>query len=177
VTPSGDGPPRGTPPSRAGEPRRRSGPPRDTAPRRLTFKMLRISILLAVLLVVTLTTWQERYLSTRWHEPLYVGVYPIAADDSPVTRTYLAALDGERFKPIDRFFTREANGIIWTRANRLERASDPNCKIDRRNVRRTPACWRPPCGACGCATGHGASANTRTIPRTSGCSFFITTRR
>jgi hypothetical protein len=71
--------------------------------------MLRISILLAVLLVVALTTWQERYLSTRWHEPLYVGVYPIAADDSPVTRTYLAALDGERFKPIDRFFAREAD--------------------------------------------------------------------
>jgi hypothetical protein len=70
--------------------------------------MLRITILLAVLLVVALTTWQERYLSTRWHEPLYVGVYPIAADDSPVTRAYLAGLDGERFKPIDRFFTREA---------------------------------------------------------------------
>jgi hypothetical protein len=71
--------------------------------------MLRISILLAVLLVVALTTWQERYLSTRWHEPLYVGVYPIAADDSPVTRAYLAALDGEHFKPIDRFFAREAD--------------------------------------------------------------------
>jgi hypothetical protein len=71
--------------------------------------MLRISILLAVLLMVALTTWQERYLSTRWHEPLYVGVYPIEADDSPVTRTYIAALDGESFKPIDRFFAREAD--------------------------------------------------------------------
>jgi len=70
--------------------------------------MLRIFVLLLVLLGVALTTWQERYRSTRWHDPLYVGIYPIAADDSPVTRAYLAALDGERFKPIDRFFAREA---------------------------------------------------------------------
>ena len=70
--------------------------------------MLRILILLLVLLVVATKTWQDRYLSTRWHDPLYVAIYPIAADDSPVTRTYLAALDAERFKPIDRFFAREA---------------------------------------------------------------------
>ena len=70
--------------------------------------MLRIAILLLVLLVVALTTWQDRYLSTRWHDPLYVAIYPIAADDSPVTHAYLAALDVERFKPIDRFFAREA---------------------------------------------------------------------
>jgi hypothetical protein len=70
--------------------------------------MLRILILLLVLLVVAMKTWQDRYLSTRWHDTLYVAIYPIAADDSPVTRTYLAALDVERFKPIDRFFAREA---------------------------------------------------------------------
>ena len=70
--------------------------------------MLRILILLLVLLVVALTTWQDRYRSTRWHEPLYVAIYPIAADDSPATRAYLAALDVERYEPIDRFFAREA---------------------------------------------------------------------
>jgi hypothetical protein len=70
--------------------------------------MLRILILLLVLLLVALTTWQDRYLSTRWRDPLYVAIYPIAADDSPVTRAYLAALDAEGFKPIDRFFMREA---------------------------------------------------------------------
>ena len=70
--------------------------------------MLRILILLLVLLGVALRTWQERYLSTRWHEPLYVAIYPIAADGSPVTQEYLAALDAERFKFIDRFFSQEA---------------------------------------------------------------------
>jgi hypothetical protein len=70
--------------------------------------MLRIAILLWVLLAVALSTWRDQYLSTRWHDPLYVAIYPIAADDSPVTRAYLTALDAEHFKPIDRFFVREA---------------------------------------------------------------------
>jgi hypothetical protein len=97
-----------------GSPPRRDLSPRgvaaslDAAARRSGLKMLRILILLLVLLAVVLTTWQERYLSTRWHEPLYVAVYPIAADESPVTRAYLAALDAENFKPIDRFFAHEA---------------------------------------------------------------------
>jgi hypothetical protein len=64
--------------------------------------------LLLVLLIVALSTWQDRYRSTRWREPLYVAIYPIAADDSPVTSRYVANLDAERFKPIDRFFAREA---------------------------------------------------------------------
>jgi hypothetical protein len=72
------------------------------------FKMLRVGILLLILVVVGFTTWQDRFRSTRWREPLYVAIYPIAADDSPVTARYLASLDAERFKPIDRFFVRES---------------------------------------------------------------------
>jgi hypothetical protein len=70
--------------------------------------MLRVAVLLLVLLAVALTTWQDRYRSTRWREPLYVAVYPIAADDSPMTQAYIATLDVESFRPIDRFFAREA---------------------------------------------------------------------
>ncbi len=70
--------------------------------------MLRIAILLFVLLAVALSTWLDRYRSTRWHEPLYVAIYPIAADQSPVTLRYVADLDVERFQPIDEFFVREA---------------------------------------------------------------------
>jgi hypothetical protein len=70
--------------------------------------MLRVLILLLILLLVALTTWQDRYLSTRWHVPLYVAIYPIAADGSPVTQKYLGQLDIGRFQPIDRFFARES---------------------------------------------------------------------
>jgi hypothetical protein len=77
-------------------------------PTRGGFKMLRVAILLMILLIVALTTWLDRYRSTRWHQALYVAVYPIAADESPVTARYLAELDPQVFKPIDRFFAREA---------------------------------------------------------------------
>ena len=70
--------------------------------------MVRILILLLVLLGVALSTWQDRYRSTRWRQPLYVAIYPIAADDSTVTSRYLAALDAARFEPIHLFFEREA---------------------------------------------------------------------
>lgn len=98
----------GTPNARQPTALRGGAAPRRPAPRRGGFKMLRVTILLFILLIVALTTWQDRYRTTRWHEPLYVAVYPIAADDSPVTRAYVAGLDPERFKSIDRFFTREA---------------------------------------------------------------------
>src|SRR6202046_2260072 len=82
--------------------------PQPDSPSRGEFKLLRILILLLVFLVVALTTWQDRYRSTRWRDPLYVAVYPIAADESPVTSGYVASLDEQRFKPIDGFFMREA---------------------------------------------------------------------
>ncbi len=72
------------------------------------FKTLRVAILLLILLVVALTTWQDRYRSTRWREPLFVAIYPIAADDSAVTRSYVDELTGDEFKAIDLFFAREA---------------------------------------------------------------------
>jgi hypothetical protein len=78
------------------------------APKRDRFKTLRVTVLLLVLVVVAMTTWLAHYRSTRWNVSLYVAIYPIAADDSPVTRAYVDALDADRFKPIDRFFTREA---------------------------------------------------------------------
>jgi hypothetical protein len=82
-------------------------PPR-SSPRGGIFRQLRIVFLLIVLVLVAVTTYQTRYLSTQWRSPLYVAIYPIAADESPVTRAYIAALDPERFKPIDEFFAREA---------------------------------------------------------------------
>jgi hypothetical protein len=60
------------------------------------------------LLLVSVRTCQDRLRTTRWREPLYVAIYPIAADDSAVTRAYVASLDADRFRAIDRFFAAEA---------------------------------------------------------------------
>jgi hypothetical protein len=70
---------------------------------------VRIFLLLGLLLVVSVTTCQDRVRSTRWRVPLFVALYPIAADDSPNTHAYVTGLDAERFRPIDRFFAREAH--------------------------------------------------------------------
>lgn len=71
------------------------------------FRLLRIAVLLLVLLVVSVTTWQQRVRSTRWRVPLYVAIYPVAADSSAVTQAYVGALDAAAFQPIDRFFALE----------------------------------------------------------------------
>ena len=82
---------------------------RSALPQRVRwFKTLRIAALLLILVLVALTTWQDRYRSTRWREPLFVAIYPIAADESPVTRRYVDSLDGGTFSDIDRFFARES---------------------------------------------------------------------
>ena len=103
----GDGPPRPAVPAPTHAPPGSKDRTPGALPKRSDFKMLRIAILLLVLLAVALKSWQDRYLSTRWHDPLYVALYPIAADESPVTQAYLAGLDADLFKPIDRFFVRE----------------------------------------------------------------------
>jgi hypothetical protein len=89
-------------------PRTAARPLRSEPPRGGTFRQLRILVLLIILLVVSVTTCETRYSSRHWRSPLYAAIYPIAADASPVTRAYVAALDSERFKPIDAFFAREA---------------------------------------------------------------------
>ncbi len=83
-------------------------PTAPSAPRGARFKTLRILILLLVLLTVAVSTCVDRYRSTRWREPLIVAIYPIAADSSPATRAPIAGLEAVNFKPIDRFFAREA---------------------------------------------------------------------
>jgi hypothetical protein len=70
---------------------------------------VRIAILLLILVIVALQTWGTRYRATRWTVPLFVAIYPIAADESPATRAYVATLSAAEFQPIDRFFAREAS--------------------------------------------------------------------
>jgi hypothetical protein len=71
------------------------------------FRFIRIAFLLLVLFIVAVTTWQQRIRSTRWTVPLYVAIYPIAADASPLTHSYVQSLDATAFLPIDDFFARE----------------------------------------------------------------------
>ena len=77
--------------------------------RRESLRALRILALLIVLFLVALGSWREHVRSTQWRVPLFVAVYPIAADASPVTRGYIGRLDAQRFTDIDRFFAAQAH--------------------------------------------------------------------
>ena len=73
------------------------------------WKTVRIAILLLVLLWAAGHTWLERYSSTRWKDPLWVGVFPINADGSPTAQRYVESLDGATFADIEAFFEREGH--------------------------------------------------------------------
>ena len=62
-----------------------------------------------LLALVATTAWLEQRRVHAWAYTLTVGVFPVAGDDSPVTRDYLARLDRREFAAIDAFFARHAH--------------------------------------------------------------------
>ncbi|HEX7417087.1 MAG TPA: hypothetical protein VF315_03445 [Steroidobacteraceae bacterium] len=70
---------------------------------------MRILLLLLVLLVVSLQAWLDRATTTRWQQPLWIGIVPINGDASRAARDYIASLDAGYFSDIERFFAREAH--------------------------------------------------------------------
>ena len=145
-----------SPPSDPGQTTRGAGPPPQ---RGEAFKMLRILILLLVLLVVALYdlagTLSQYALATS---PLYVAIYPIAADDSPVTERISRHSTPSASSPSIGSSHGRRSAIICDRRAGQNPAQSRIARSLRRGARRTPACWRPLCGACGCGTGPGGSA-------------------
>ena len=87
-------------------------PARHIAPRgahRQALRQLRILVLLVVLFIVAVGTWRDHARSTQWRVPLFVALYPIAADSSAVTQRYVASLRGAQFADIDAFFATQAH--------------------------------------------------------------------
>lgn len=73
------------------------------------WKNVRIAVLLLVLLWAAGHTWLERWTSTRWQHPLWVGVFPINADGTATAQRYVDGLDRNTFADIESFFAREAH--------------------------------------------------------------------
>jgi hypothetical protein len=71
------------------------------------FRTIRITILLAILAYVSIGSWVTRAQSTAWEQPLQVVVYPINADRSVRSATYIRTLNNETFQPIAQFLQRE----------------------------------------------------------------------
>jgi hypothetical protein len=72
------------------------------------WKSIRIVLLLLVLLAVALHAWLDRVATQSWHEPLWVGLFPLNGDGTASTADYVASLRGSDFGAIEDFFAREA---------------------------------------------------------------------
>jgi len=74
----------------------------------MTWRGIRIALLLAILATVGLDAWLTRTRTTGWDKTLRVSVYPIVADGRPATRDYVARLTREDFSAVESFVRREA---------------------------------------------------------------------
>lgn len=85
------------------------------------WRRLRIAVLLLILLFVGLNTYFDRVYSTDWNIPLRIAAFPINADGSAVTATYISQLQADTFQQIETFFEQEAKqyGLQMERPIRL----------------------------------------------------------
>jgi len=74
----------------------------------ISFRGIRITILLLILAMVSLSTWLGIARTTDWDHPLWVVVYPMNGDGSPQSRNIISRLDVDDFNPVADFMRREA---------------------------------------------------------------------
>ncbi|HZO23224.1 MAG TPA: hypothetical protein VFB37_12050 [Steroidobacteraceae bacterium] len=72
------------------------------------WRIIRTALLLLVLIWAAAHTWLDRFESTRWHDPLWVGIFPVNADGSTISQQYIDALTSREYADIEAFFVREA---------------------------------------------------------------------
>ena len=72
------------------------------------FKKARILILIFILILVAAVQWKTQARLIEWDESVWAVIYPIAADNSPNTHTYIQALNVEQLIAIETFMKREA---------------------------------------------------------------------
>ncbi|MFC1844458.1 hypothetical protein ACFLZ5_06665 [Thermodesulfobacteriota bacterium] len=71
------------------------------------FKKIRIAILLFILFLVGGNAYLTQLRITDWDQSLAIVIYPINADGSPYSANYIASLDLDTLKPIERFLQTE----------------------------------------------------------------------
>lgn len=92
------------------------------------FKKVRVFLLIFILILVATVQWKTQARLIEWSEPVWVVIYPIAADSSPNTDDYIQALNVEQLISIENFMKREAEhyGIQSERPIKLSIANPVN---------------------------------------------------
>jgi hypothetical protein len=94
------------------------------------WKFIRISVLLLLLIGVAGITWIDKVRTTSWKQTLWIGIFPMNGDGSPVSDRYIKGLSVEDFASIETFFATEARryGIALERPIRIELYPPPSEK-------------------------------------------------
>lgn len=71
------------------------------------FRALRIALLLFILATLAVGAWKSKARASAWQSTLHATIYPIAADDSAVTRRIVASLHADDFAPISEWLQNE----------------------------------------------------------------------
>lgn len=118
----------------------------------MSFRAIRITVLLLVLALVGGVTWWEGLLVRSWLRPLDIVVYPINGDGSDATAAYIAQLSDDSFGDIAAFFA--AQGERY----RLKKLPGVQIRLGREIAELPPA---PPEGARGALSSIAWSLKTR----------------
>jgi hypothetical protein len=96
---------------------------RKTAARPPTlWRNVRIAFLLLALGIAAYSNWYDRLSTTDWDETLWIGVFPLNAENSQVTANYLERLSQDDVADIELFLNREAQryGVAIGRPVRVD---------------------------------------------------------
>lgn len=74
----------------------------------LSFRRLRILILLSLLGTITAVTSWERWSVAQWQQPLRVVIYPVNGDDTEAVAAYIAGLSAASFREIPDFIRQQS---------------------------------------------------------------------
>lgn len=73
------------------------------------FRKLRILVLSLILATVALAAWRANARLTEWKNSVHVALYPIAADDSPATRQFIAQIAPADFDELGQWLQEESD--------------------------------------------------------------------
>jgi hypothetical protein len=74
----------------------------------LSFKQIRIAILLMLLVTAAIYTQDQKLSTAYWYKTIEVAIYPINGDGSAATNSYIEQLTEQDFASIDTFFEEQS---------------------------------------------------------------------
>ena len=75
------------------------------------WKNIRIALLLLVLAAVAINALLDRIATSGWKDTLWVGIFLLNGDGTPMAQHYVEGLTVQDFSGIDEFFAREAHRL------------------------------------------------------------------